>query len=358
MVSYGKGAILVSKSQSEKDFLVHIPVDLEKSKDDGEWRIRGIASTGDTDLQGESVDQEGLDISALKAGRGIFNFDHQKGPENVVGIIEDADFIEQDGKTCLQVEGYLLKEQERAKAFHNILRSLKKGSGPRVHMSIEGKILQRDFSDQKKIKKARIDKVALTLDPVNPYTFAELCKSLNSPDDIQADPNGGAVQDVENKEEMVEVSKSDLEVMLDFIAKAKLHFEQGSFKENSEPELIERSNEKEEVKMADNEAIANKMKAEMKKLQDEIVKSEDTEKAMAAGAGHAKAPEARTGGEAMQKESLDKNCKTTTYKKKKKKNTKEMVKSLMDGLKIAFPDQDPWELAGWAIEAFIDKEDK
>jgi len=356
MVSYDKGAMRVADNFKEKDFLVHIPVDIEKSKDGDEWRIKGIASTGDTDLHGESVDQEGLDISALKAGRGIFNVDHQKGPENVVGIIEDADFIDVDGKKCLQVEGYLLKEQDRAKAFYNIMKSLKKGTGPRIHMSIEGKILQRDFSDQKRIKKARIDKVALTLDPVNPYTFAELCKSLNSPDDIQPDVNGGVVHNIENIEEMVEVRKSDLEVMLDFIAKARLHFEQGSFKENPKPDLIQQENAEEEVQMADNQAIADKMKAEMKKLQDEIVKGEDTEKAMAAGAGHANAPESRTDGEAMSKESLDKNCKTTTYKKKKKKNTKEMVKSLMDGMKVAFPDQDPWELAGWAIEAFIDKE--
>lgn len=166
-----------------KSFQFHIPVELEKSKDaDGEdaWVVKGIASTGDTDLQGEMVDQNGLDISPLKAGRGLFNVDHQKGPENVVGQIEEAEFVKSDGKKVLMVKGYLFKHQPRAQAFYNIMKSVKPGSAPRVHMSIEGKILQRDAVNKSTIRNARIDKVALTLDPVNPYTYAELSKSLAS----------------------------------------------------------------------------------------------------------------------------------------------------------------------------------
>ncbi|OQW47349.1 MAG: hypothetical protein A4S09_04975 [Proteobacteria bacterium SG_bin7] len=166
-----------------KSFQFHIPVELEKSQNaEGEevWAVKGIASTPDTDLQGEVVDQNGLDISMLKAGRGLFNVDHQRGPENVIGQIEDAEFVKQDGKKALFVKGYLFKHQPRAQAFYNILKSLKKGAGPRVHMSIEGKILQRDVVNKSVIRNARIDKVALTLDPVNPYTYVDLAKSLAS----------------------------------------------------------------------------------------------------------------------------------------------------------------------------------
>lgn len=199
----------------EKDFKFYIPLELQKGeKDEDEWIVQGIASTDDEDLQGETVDQNGLDISMLKAGRGLFNFDHQKGPENVLGQIEDAEFINKDGKKALMVKGYLFKHSERAKAFHNILKSLKKANGPRVHMSIEGKVLQRDFSDNKAIKKARIDKVALTLDPVNPYTYAELVKSLNAPETQET------VQVPETIDEMITIKKSDLERILDFAAKA------------------------------------------------------------------------------------------------------------------------------------------
>lgn len=173
----------MSDEKLVKSFQIHIPVELEKSKDaDGEdtWVVKGIASTGDTDLQGEMVDQNGLDISQLKAGRGLFNVDHQKGPENVIGQIEDAEFVKSDGKKVLMVKGYLFKHQPRAQAFYNIMKSVKPGTQPRVHMSIEGKILQRDAVNKSTIRNARIDKVALTLDPVNPYTYAELSKSLAS----------------------------------------------------------------------------------------------------------------------------------------------------------------------------------
>lgn len=201
---------------AEKDFKFYVPLELYKSEKDGdeEWQIRGIASTPDEDLQGETVDQDGLDIGLLKAGRGLFNFDHQKGPENVLGQIEDAEFITQDGKKCLLVKGYLFKHQERAKAMYNIMKSLKKGHVHRVQMSIEGKILQRDFVNNKAIKKARIDKVALTLDPVNPYTYADLCKSLASGEAITPAP------EAPQAEEQVTISKAMLEQLVEYAQKA------------------------------------------------------------------------------------------------------------------------------------------
>lgn len=197
-------------SKREKDFKFHIPVDLIKAddSDEGEWKIQGIASTPDEDLQGETVNPDGLDISPLKTGKGILNYDHKPGFENVLGEVEDADFVDMDGKKCLMVKGYLFKHQERAKGLYNILKSLKKGSSKRVQMSIEGKVIQRDFVNNKAIKKARIDKVALTLDPVNPYTYAELVKSLNSPDPI-LDSN-----------DLVEIKKSDLEAFVELAKKA------------------------------------------------------------------------------------------------------------------------------------------
>lgn len=292
---------------NEKQFLVHIPLELVKGdkESEEEWKVRGIASTGDTDLQGEQVEQEGLDIAALQAGRGLFNFDHQKGPENVLGIIEDAKFVTHDGKRALWVEGYLFKHQERSKAFYNILKSIKKGSSPRVHMSIEGKIIERSMANPKAIRRARIDKVALTMDPVNPYTFTELCKSLHAASEMQpAEILSQKQQEfvTEAKPEMIEIEKADLEVLLDFCKKA-----------------------------------------------------------LSAGAGNASNPQSRTGGEAMVRESMDSSvkCMSNTFNaEKKKKNKKVMIKSLIDSLKAAYPEHDPLELAGWAIEVFLDEKFK
>jgi hypothetical protein len=226
-------------------------------------------------------------------------------PEEVflTSIIEDAKFVTHDGKKALWVEGYLFKHQERSKAFFNILKSIKKGSAPRVHMSIEGKIIERSMANPKAIKKARIDKVALTLDPVNPYTFTELCKSLAvTPETPVKEDVSQKQPEIVTKPEMVEIAKADLEVLLDFCRKA-----------------------------------------------------------MSAGAGATKNPTARTGGEAMSRESLESETKCMTYDasaEKKKKKKKVMIKSLIDSLKQAYPDHDPLELAGWAIEVFLDEKFK
>lgn len=275
-----------------KDFKFHMPVELVKSKNENEtedeWQIQGIASTDDEDLQGEVVNQEGLDISLLKAGRGLFNHDHLKGPENVLGQIEDAEFVDINGKKALFVKGYLFKEQERAKAYFNIMKSLKKSDLHRVHFSVEGKILRRSFDDPKKIVKARIDKVALTLDPVNPMTFCSLVKSLNSmnSEDAQIDEQ---IQ-VDMDEQVITITKSDIL------------------------------------------------------------------KTLAAGAGHANSPESRTGGEAMQMESLDR--KSKKIHENKKKNKKKMLKSFLNNIISDFPDEDPSVIADIALEILKDKKGK
>lgn len=268
----------------DKKFQFHMPIDLVKADDsEDEWKVSGIASTGDEDLQGEKVLQDGVDISMLKAGRGLFNWDHQKGPENVLGQIEDAEFVDQDGKKCLMVKGYLFKAQPRAQAFYNILKSVKKSNGPRVHLSIEGKILERDIHNPRSIKKARIDKVALTLDPVNPYTYAQLVKSLNG------------AEEAPEPVETVEIEKTELEILVDI-----------------------------------------------------------AEKAMMAGAPVGP-PGSRVGGEAMSQEDLESRVKKVTYSKKHKKNKKEMIKSVIESIRKAYPNHDPLELTEWVIEAFLAK---
>lgn len=216
----------------------------------------------------------------------MFNHDHQKGPENILGEIEDADFIDHNNGKALFVKGYLFKHQDRAKAYYNIMKSLKKGSNHRVHFSIEGKILQRSFNNPKHIAKARIDKVALTLDPVNPITYCSFAKSLAFINE--------------------EISKGNLEDL--------------------EKEV----------------GIENTI----------IITKEDVLKTLAAGAGYTKAPEARTNGEALQKESMDSKLKKISYDKKK--NKKEMLKSIIDIFREEYPGEDPLMIAKNVISVYKD----
>ena len=170
------------KKETNFDFV--IPLDFYKGDND-EWKIRGVASTEDMDLQGEIVRQNNLDITPLKEGRGLFNWDHQQGPENIVGVVEDAEITDKG----LTVEGYLLKNSTKAKEICNILSSFKNNHKKRLQMSIEGKILRRAGGNGKEIASARVDKVALTFDPVNPHTYAEFVKSLSSAQsEIESDP--------------------------------------------------------------------------------------------------------------------------------------------------------------------------
>lgn len=283
---------------AEKDFKFYVPLELVKSEKEGEdeWQIKGIASTPDEDLQGETVDQDGLDIGLLKAGRGLFNFDHQKGPENVLGQIEDAEFITQDGKKCLMVKGYLFKHQDRAKAMYNILKSLKKGSSHRVQMSIEGKILQRDFINNKAIKKARIDKVALTLDPVNPYTYADLCKSLTSPEAIV--PAEAPAPD----ESQITIAKADLEKLVEFAQKAL-------------------------------SAGVGGMKAPGNRSGGEVMSKESLE-------------------------GKPKSTSYSSKDVKPKKDKKAVVRSMMKSLTEMYPSHDPLEIAEMVIESLVDRIDE
>lgn len=168
-----------------KSFTFDIPVELVKSNTEGSddeaedsWKIRGVASTEDEDLQGEVLVQDGIDLSVIKSGKGLFNNNHSNNPEDIIGAIEDAEIINVANKKVMEVKGYLFKHQPRAQAYYNIMKSLKKGSAPRVHYSVEGKVVERDRANSKKIQKAIITKVALTLDPVNSNTFASLAKSL------------------------------------------------------------------------------------------------------------------------------------------------------------------------------------
>lgn len=331
-----------------KDFQFHVPVELVKadSEEDGAvdaWQIQGVASTAGEDLQGEIVDQNGLDITMLKAGRGLFNFDHQKGPENVIGQIEEAEFMESDGSKALFVKGYLFKHSERGKAFYNILKSLKKSDLHRVHFSIEGKILKRCLNNPKNIANARVDKVALTFDPVNPVTYCSLVKSLNAMNIIsENDLTKGEVEmpaheAVKEHKRLINVLESD---------------DKKDDKKEAKKQKKELKEYKKEVGKVEKSITLSRKTAE--KL------LEIAQKALSAGAGHAGAPGDMTGGAAMMTESMDKDPKNVTYdKKKKKKKIKkshgEEVQDLIEKARKRHPDANPIKLTQMVIESYNDQ---
>ncbi len=65
------------------------------------------------------------------------------------------------------------------------MESLSEGDKGRVGLSVEGKILERDPLNPAVIKKCQISAVALTMNPVNTDTFADIVKSMNASEGLE-----------------------------------------------------------------------------------------------------------------------------------------------------------------------------
>jgi hypothetical protein len=259
-----------------------VPADMTKSAD-GSYKIRGLASTERVDQQGESIVQKGLDLTPIDKKKGILNWDHQAGPENTIGVL---DGYERTAKG-LVIEGRLFKNHTKAIAVREIMESLGEGDHGRVGLSVEGKILERDPLNPAIIRKCRISAVALTMNPVNTDTFADIVKSMNASDALEIDAREDAVPAVLSPDGMV-----------------------------SSPAAAEPTFTATQVM-----AIVHK--------------------ALSIGAGATGAPDAKTGGDALQPSDM----KADEPKKKKKKMKtmgKDMYKSnlitILDKLQVLYPD--------------------
>lgn len=146
----------------------------EKGADkSGKRWIQGIASTDGRDLQGEIVQQNGIDFSHFLKD-GYFNDDHKPGPDAKIGQPTEAKLT----KNGLWVKGFLFKDKKRADEYWELMQSLEASQSDRkVGFSIQGKVLRRNGNQ---IEKCWIQDIAITTQPVNTATWAEIAKSLNA----------------------------------------------------------------------------------------------------------------------------------------------------------------------------------
>lgn len=139
----------------------------------GKRWIQGIASTSSKDLQGEIVEQEGIDFTYFLK-HGYLNNDHKPGFENKVGQPTEAKLTKQG----LWVKGFLFENNKVSDDIWNLINSLEtSGSSRRVGFSIQGKVQRRAGST---IKKCWIQDIAITPAPVNATTWCEMAKSLSA----------------------------------------------------------------------------------------------------------------------------------------------------------------------------------
>lgn len=176
---------MATKSKSNLDkFTFWCPLDIQKAVIDPEtgqevMRLGGIASTSDEDSDGEFLDPKGFDIKPL-INSGMVNWHHQaKGqPATIIGEPSKAE-IRPEG---LYIETDLYPSSAIARDVWDLAQTLEKDSKTRrLGYSIEGKVVKRKSNDKKspdykKIVKAIITGVAITHQPKNPKTFANIIK--------------------------------------------------------------------------------------------------------------------------------------------------------------------------------------
>lgn len=158
------------------------------SSDGGYPKFGGVASSENTDVDGDSILRKMLDISYISK-RGYVNWDHSRDPENQLGyttraeIIRPADLGMYEDKlqvtltksASLYVEGILYKESAKAMHVHSLLKSIPEGEEGSLGLSVEGGVLRTKDG----IQKALIRGVAITPAPAQPDTLCRLVKALS-----------------------------------------------------------------------------------------------------------------------------------------------------------------------------------
>jgi len=159
----------------------------------------------------EQILQDGLDFGPFLKG-GWFNDNHDPSTDAILGYPEVAQLKSlPDGHKGWYVEGHLLPPgHAKADAIWNLAQSLQK-TDRRLGFSVEGKILERDPDDPRKIKKAVVTEVAITKCPVNTSAaLSVLAKSLSAGHAISdpgVSPGQGFPLRVESLEDEVDGKK-------------------------------------------------------------------------------------------------------------------------------------------------------
>ena len=180
----------------EDKFNFFLPAEFEKAAgENGKqlMRVKGIASTSDKDGEGETLEPVGYELDRFLR-YGFINYNHLSKSDagKIIGEPELA-HVTTNGK--LYIEGKLYNT-ELAKSVYNLSKTLKNSNSKRrLGWSIEGRALERDPGNPKRITKAMITGVAITPSPVNANTYVDIAKGHQKKDfiepDFSIDPTNG-----------------------------------------------------------------------------------------------------------------------------------------------------------------------
>ena len=184
-------------------FRYFVPINFEKSKKDDKdvYLVGGLITDTSKDSEGENVSSDGLDFSEFN----FINWNHSKNPEDIIGAPVSWKHIPGQG---VFMQGELYPDIPRAKAAIDLMKALQKSKkGAKLGWSIEGQVLERDLIDPAKVKKAKVNAVALCPFPKNGNTYADLLtKGFTGEDCFQKD------EDLEFDEDFKGLDLDDKEI--------------------------------------------------------------------------------------------------------------------------------------------------
>ena len=177
-----------------------MPAEIVKSTDDQgneKMQIAGIASTTDEDTDEEILLPKGFDLSYFTES-GFVNWHHRQKdkPSAIIGEPSAAKILKGGKEMHVVCDLYNTPLAQEVYALGKVLES-QSTSGRRLGFSIEGKVLERDKNNPRIVTKAAITGCAITYQPKNKATIAQIVKADGSTPDNDLEPDmDGLLEDL------------------------------------------------------------------------------------------------------------------------------------------------------------------
>lgn len=176
----------------KNNFGFFMPAEIVKSTDDKgneKMQIAGVASTTDEDTDEEILLPKGFDLSYFTES-GFVNWHHRQKdkPSAIIGEPSAAKIIKGGKEMHVVCDLYNTPLAQEVYALGKVLET-QSTSGRRLGFSIEGKVLERDKNNPRIVTKAAITGCAITYQPKNKATIAQIVKADGADPDVDLTPD-------------------------------------------------------------------------------------------------------------------------------------------------------------------------
>lgn len=146
--------------------------------------FEGLASDNSEDSEGECMEPNGFVLDRFKK-YGLVNLDHlpSRSPINKSRFWIGTPLKAEVKNNKFYVKVQLWKKSPEARAFYDkAIEMIESDSNRKPGFSIEGRALERDPNNPKRVTKALITNIAMTMTPVNANSYADIVKGLQNQD--------------------------------------------------------------------------------------------------------------------------------------------------------------------------------